>query len=120
MKRRRSLYARPEIVRGEQCARAPLIQNDQARSKRHMNRASSGRASRTSCAGCKRIRTEQIMTGAGNEEACEDCSEVGAQHSHARSGATGFPSRSACGAAQSGREVDDVRVPGAWAMDGAG
>jgi hypothetical protein len=59
-----SPFARRVIVRGEQCARAPLIQNDQARSSRHMDRASSGPASRTYGAGCKRIRTDQTMTGA--------------------------------------------------------
>jgi hypothetical protein len=37
----RSLFARPEIVRGEQCAWAPLIQINQARNNRHIK---SGRA----------------------------------------------------------------------------
>jgi hypothetical protein len=30
MKLRRSLYARPEIIQGEQCAEAPLIERGQA------------------------------------------------------------------------------------------
>jgi hypothetical protein len=37
MTRRRSLYARPEFIRGQQCAGAPLVQNDQARNNRHIN-----------------------------------------------------------------------------------
>jgi hypothetical protein len=37
MKRRRSLYARTVIVRGQQCTGAPLMQNDQARNNRPIN-----------------------------------------------------------------------------------
>jgi hypothetical protein len=37
MKRRRSLTLDPTFVRGQQCAGAPLVQNDQARNNRHIN-----------------------------------------------------------------------------------
>jgi hypothetical protein len=37
MNARHSLYARPEIVGGHQCAGAPLVQNDQARNNRYIN-----------------------------------------------------------------------------------
>ena len=54
------------------------------------------------------------------DEPCEGCCEIPVQHSLSRPGATGFPSRSRCMAAQSGREAGGLRVleRGRWTVQG--
>ena len=97
MRLRRSLYARPAIVRGEQCAGAPLIQNDHACSDRlYEPHASGGRSSSIYWCWLQagRDRPGNDWRVKPDEELCEDCSELHAQGSHLLAGATGFPGRS--------------------------